>query len=396
MDAEALKQVSTIREFFKIDEEKELSEGTRLLLEAMTELVIPKGRDIVTCGAGSEDGMYIILSGKADVFSSDGTRINRLGAGDFVGELGLINDDNRAATVRASSDVRCANISKRLFEDIASRNRKIYGSFMNMLYTKTTKLVTEQERIKSELSIATKIQADCLENDFTAFNRLTAVNLTAHMKPAKEVGGDFYDVFMIDQDHLCFLIADVSGKGVPAALFMTMAKTHIKNFATVGLPLAEVAARANNQLCYKNESGMFVTAFICVLDVRSGEVQFVNAGHNCPFVQKQDGAFEMFRAKANLVFGLMEDVPYREQTLTLNPGDSIYLYTDGVTEALNPEQELFGDDRLYEILNRHRAQAGEPETFVQAIYREVQAFADGEPQADDITMLYVTRKESER
>ena len=396
MDAEALKQVSTIREFFKIDEEKELSEGTRLLLEAMTELVIPKGRDIVTCGAGSEDGMYIILSGKADVFSSDGTRINRLGAGDFVGELGLINDDNRAATVRASSDVRCANISKRLFEDIASRNRKIYGSFMNMLYTKTTKLVTEQERIKSELSIATKIQADCLENDFTAFNRLTAVNLTAHMKPAKEVGGDFYDVFMIDQDHLCFLIADVSGKGVPAALFMTMAKTHIKNFATVGLPLAEVAVRANNQLCYKNESGMFVTAFICVLDVRSGEVQFVNAGHNCPFVQKQDGAFEMFRAKANLVFGLMEDVPYREQTLTLNPGDSIYLYTDGVTEALNPEQELFGDDRLYEILNRNRAQAGEPETFVQAIYREVQAFADGEPQADDITMLYVTRKESER
>lgn len=396
MDAEALKQVSTIREFFKIDEEKELSEGTRLLLEAMTELVIPKGRDIVTCGAGSEDGMYIILSGKADVFSSDGTRINRLGAGDFVGELGLINDDNRAATVRASSDVRCANISKRLFEDIASRNRKIYGSFMNMLYTKTTKLVTEQERIKSELSIATKIQADCLENDFTAFNRLTAVNLTAHMKPAKEVGGDFYDVFMIDQDHLCFLIADVSGKGVPAALFMTMAKTHIKNFATVGLPLAEVAVRANNQLCYKNESGMFVTAFICVLDVRSGEVQFVNAGHNCPFVQKQDGAFEMFRAKANLVFGLMEDVQYREQTLTLNPGDSIYLYTDGVTEALNPEQELFGDDRLYEILNRHRAQAGEPEIFVQAIYREVQAFADGEPQADDITMLYVTRKESER
>ena len=396
MDAEALKQVSTIREFFKIDEEKELSEGTRLLLEAMTELVIPKGRDIVTCGAGSEDGMYIILSGKADVFSSDGTRINRLGAGDFVGELGLINDDNRAATVRASSDVRCANISKRLFEDIASRNRKIYGSFMNMLYTKTTKLVTEQERIKSELSIATKIQADCLENDFTAFNRLTAVNLTAHMKPAKEVGGDFYDVFMIDRDHLCFLIADVSGKGVPAALFMTMAKTHIKNFATVGLPLAEVAVRANNQLCYKNESGMFVTVFICVLDVRSGEVQFVNAGHNCPFVQKQDGAFEMFRAKANLVFGLMEDVPYREQTLTVNQGDSIYLYTDGVTEALNPEQELFGDDRLYEILNRHRAQAGEPETFVQAIYREVQAFADGEPQADDITMLYVTRKESER
>lgn len=396
MDAEVLRQVPAIQEFFKIDSEGELSEGTRLLLEAMSEIRIPQGQDIVACGAGSEDGMYIILEGQADVFSNKGAKINRLGVGDFVGELGLINDDRRAATVRAATDVICANISKQLFEDIADRNRKIYGSFMNMLYTKTTKLVTEQERIKSELSIATKIQADCLENDFTEFNRLPAVNLTAHMKPAKEVGGDFYDVFMIDENRLCFLIADVSGKGVPAALFMTMAKTHIKNFATVGLPLAEVASRANMQLCYKNETGMFVTAFICVMDLNTGEVTFVNAGHNCPFIQRGDGQFEMLKAKANLVLGLMEDILYREQKLMLNVGDSIYLYTDGVTEALNSEQELLGDDRLYQMLNRHKEQAGEPEEFVQAIYQEVQDFAGEEPQADDITMVYVTRRQDSR
>ncbi len=395
MNAELLRQLPTIQEFFEIEAEGELSEGTRILLDAMTEVDIPKGQDIVTYGAGSEDGMYILLDGKADVFTSTGARINRLRTGDFIGELGLINDDIRKATVRAVTDVRCANISKQLFEEIASVNRKIYGSFMNMLYTKTTKLITEQERIKSELSIATKIQADCLEHDFTEFNRLPAVMMTAHMRPAKEVGGDFYDMFMIDETHLCFLIADVSGKGVPAALFMTMAKTHIKNFASVGLPLAEVAARANEQLCYKNEMGMFATAFICVLDLKTDKVTYINAGHNRPFIAKGNGKFEMLKAKANLVLGLMEGVPYQEQTIMLEPGDSIYMYTDGVTEALNAEQEFFGDWKLCDSLNQNRRNMNDPERFVQEIYQEVDAFAKEEPQADDITMLYLTRRRTE-
>ncbi len=395
MNAELLRQLPTIQEFFEIEAEGELSEGTHILLDAMTEVDISKGQDIVTYGAGSEDGMYILLDGKADVFTSTGARINRLRTGDFIGELGLINDDIRKATVRAVTDVRCANISKQLFEEIASVNRKIYGSFMNMLYTKTTKLITEQERIKSELSIATKIQADCLEHDFTEFNRLPAVMMTAHMRPAKEVGGDFYDMFMIDETHLCFLIADVSGKGVPAALFMTMAKTHIKNFASVGLPLAEVAARANEQLCYKNEMGMFATAFICVLDLKTDKVTYINAGHNRPFIAKGNGKFEMLKAKANLVLGLMEGVPYQEQTIMLEPGDSIYMYTDGVTEALNAEQEFFGDWKLCDSLNQNRRNMNDPERFVQEIYQEVDAFAKEEPQADDITMLYLTRRRTE-
>ena len=392
MNAELLRNLPTIQEFFKIDPDKELAEGTRLLLEAMEEVHIKKGEDVVTVGADCDDGMYIILEGTTDVLTADGKLINTLSAGDFIGELGLINDDKRGATVRAAKEVVCANISKNLFEEIASANRKIYGTFMNMLYTKTTKLVTEQERIKSELAVATKIQAECLEDDFSVFNALDTVKLKAAMRPAKEVGGDFYDMFMIDENRVCFLIADVSGKGVPAALFMTKAKTHIKNYATLDLPLKEVAERANNQLCYKNVSGMFVTAFICVLDLRTDDVTFINAGHNRPFIIDENGEFSMLPAKVNLALGMMEGIPYREQHFKLQKGNCIYMYTDGVTEALNPAQQFFGDDRLKEVLNKHMNRADDVDTFIENMYREVDDFADGENQADDITMVYLSRR----
>lgn len=392
MNADYLSTLPTIQEFFQINPEEELQEGTRLFLDAMTEVTFSDGEDVVSFGAGNEDGMYIILEGATVVLSREGKRINRLGAGDFIGELALMNDQPRGATVRAVGEVICANISKQLFEQVATANPKIYGSFMNMLYTKTTKLVTEQERIKSELAVATRIQEGCLEHDFTGFNQLKDVTVTACMRPAKEVGGDFYDVFRIDDTHLCFLIADVSGKGVPAALFMSMAKTHIKNYASLGLPLAEVASRANNQLCYKNEEGMFVTVFLCVLDVETGEVKFINAGHNRPFIMRGNGAFEMVQCKANLVFGMMEGVPYREQTLQLDKGDCIYLYTDGVTEAVNPQEELLGDAYLEDMLNRHKEQADSVDAFVESMYEEIDRFADGAEQADDITMVYLYRK----
>lgn len=392
MNADYLSTLPTIQEFFQINPEEELQEGTRLFLDAMTEVTFSDGEDVVSFGAGNEDGMYIILEGATVVLSREGKKINRLGAGDFIGELALMNDQPRGATVRAVGEVICANISKQLFEQVATANPKIYGSFMNMLYTKTTKLVTEQERIKSELAVATRIQEGCLEHDFTGFNQLKDVTVTACMRPAKEVGGDFYDVFRIDDTHLCFLIADVSGKGVPAALFMSMAKTHIKNYASLGLPLAEVASRANNQLCYKNEEGMFVTVFLCVLDVETGEVKFINAGHNRPFIMRGNGAFEMVQCKANLVFGMMEGVPYREQTLQLDKGDCIYLYTDGVTEAVNPQEELLGDAYLEDMLNRHKEQADSVDAFVESMYEEIDRFADGAEQADDITMVYLYRK----
>ena len=157
MDAAYLRTISTIQEFFKIKPDEELSEGTRLLLESMQEVDIKKGDDIVTVGEDCQDGMYIILEGKATVHSSEGTLLNILNAGEFIGELGLINDQKRGATVRAATDVRCANISKSLFEEIAAKNPKIYGTFINMLYTKNTKMIAEQQRIHTELATVSSL-----------------------------------------------------------------------------------------------------------------------------------------------------------------------------------------------------------------------------------------------
>lgn len=392
MKIEELLKVESITEFFKINDVNNIPEGTMLLLSAMTEVCFEDKQDVVTLGADSDDGMYIILEGVTDVLDKNGNIINTLYAGDFIGELGLINDDKRGATVRANGSVRCANISKELFEDLAAKNRKIYGSFMNMLYTKTTKLVTERERIKSELAVATKIQADCLENDFTPFNAIDTFMVSANMRPAKEVGGDFYDIFKVDDTHICFLIADVSGKGVPAALFMSMGKIYIKSFVMSGVPLNEMAMKVNDQLCQKNESNMFITALICILDIETGEVKFINAGHNKPFVLDSTGDFKMLDTKVNLVFGMMEGVPYKVQTFNLNVGDCFYLYTDGVNEAVNKEFELFGDDRLCDTLNAHKDITADVDAFVKVMYEEVDKFADGAEQADDITMLYVSRK----
>ena len=393
MDVERLSKMQSIRKFFVIEDGKEIPEGVRLFLSAMKEVSIPKGQDIVTYGADCEDGMYIILSGTCEVLSKDGQRINTfLKEGDFVGELGLMNDQPRGATVRALTDVSCANISKQLFEEIGSSNRKIYGSFMTMLYHRTTHLVKEQERVRAELSVASRIQDGILEHDFTEFNKLDNINLYACTRPAKEMGGDFYDMFMIDEDHLCFLIADVSGKGIPAAMFMSMAKIHIKNYASLGLPLDEVAIRTNDQLCYKNEEEMFVTVFLCVLDLKTNELQFINAAHGSPYISKAGGEFSAPKVKTNIAFGIYEGIKYKLQSTTLEPGDSIYIYTDGVNEATNLQWEMFGNERLEQALNENMDLSADPKALVDKLYTVIDDFAGEADQADDITMVYLTRR----
>lgn len=393
MDAEVLRKLPEIREFFQIEETGDMPEGVRLLLSSMQEITIPAGEDIVRYGADNDDGMYIILSGTCNVFSKEGKQINTtMGEGSLIGELGLMNDQPRSATVRALTDVRCANISKQLFEEIGSTNKKLYGAFLSMLYNRTTHLMLEQERIRTELAVATKIQDDILEHDFSVFNALDHVKLYACTRPAKEMGGDFYDVFMVDDTHLCFLIADVSGKGIPAAMFMSMAKIHLKNYTSLGLPLDEVANRTNAQLCYKNELGMFVTVFLCVLDLVTNELRFINAGHDRPYLRTKGGTFSMLPAKANLVFGMMERARYKEQTVTLAPGDSLYLYTDGVNEAVNEKEETLGNQRVEEALNANLAHCAEPKAFTDRLYEVIDAYAGAAEQADDITMLYISRE----
>jgi len=392
LNIEYLSRIETIREFFDITPGNKIPEAAALLLGSMEEVIIPDGHDIVTYGNDCSDGMYIILEGKAVVLSGAGDVINTAGKGDFIGELGLINDMSRKATVRAKGECRCANISRQLFEEIAASNRKIYGIFINMLYSKTTKLVTEQARIKADLEIATRIQTGLLENDFTEFERPGVSSIRARMHPAKEVGGDFYDVFMIDQDRIVFLIADVSGKGVSAALYTMLAKTHLRNYAELGIPLAEVVSRANNQLCRKNEENMFVTAFICCYDYSTETLTYVNAGHNKPFIRRGDGSFEMLQCRANFVLGGMENSRYREFTTPIKAGDTVYLYTDGITEANNAAYELFGDDRCRDALNERIDLAEDPEALLTHMYAAVERFADGAEQADDMTMVCFSLK----
>ena len=380
-----------IRDFYQIAEDGSMPEGSRMLLEATDLATFEPGQDIVTYGASADDGMYIILEGRTKVLAANGTLIGEQEAGDVVGELALIKDGTRKATVRASTNVSCAHLSKPVFERMAQANPKVYGAFLELLYTKTTKIVVERERMKSELEIAAKIQSGYLPKSFGKFNKMPDVKITARMKPAKEVGGDFYDVFQIDEDRLCFLIADVSGKGVPASLFMTVAKTHIKNYMRLDMPLPEMAERVNNQLNEDNEEELFVTVFICVLDTKNHTLSFVNGGHNKPCISRAGGAFEIMDCKADFVFGMMEDMPYREQKTTLMPGDKFYLYTDGVTEAFNDKEELFGEERLLEKLNHHMNLAEDPDQLLDTMYKELHTFANGAEQSDDITMVYLVR-----
>ncbi|MDR1495522.1 MAG: SpoIIE family protein phosphatase [Clostridiales Family XIII bacterium] len=245
-------------------------------------------------------------------------------------------------------------------------------------------ITSEKERIGAELNIATKIQASMLPSIFPPFPERDEIDLYATMRPAKEVGGDFYDFFMIDDDNLAVIIADVSGKGVPSALFMVIAKTLIKNNAQMGKSPEEVFETVNNILCESNEEGMFVTAFMAYLDLRTGELTCVNAGHNHPLLTRA-GKFEWVKLNPGFVLAGMEGMKYRQETLVMKPGDVLYLYTDGVTEAVNKDNELWGDTRLKDAVGKYRDVS--VNELTSRIQEEIDGFADGAEQADDITML---------
>lgn len=256
------------------------------------------------------------------------------------------------------------------------------------------KVTADKERIATELAVATQIQNSMLPCIFPAFPDREEFDIYASMHAAKEVGGDFYDFFLIDRSHLGVVMADVSGKGVPAALFMVIAKTLIKNHAQVGRSPAEVFEIVNNQLCENNEAGMFVTAFMGVLEIETGVFTYVNAGHNPPLVTRDAKPYEWLASKRGFVLAGMENMKYFQQEILLKSGDSLFLYTDGVTEALNPRKELYSEARLLAILNAHRSEHKSLFDQLELIRKDIEAFADGEEQADDITMLLL--KISER
>ncbi|MCQ2559848.1 MAG: SpoIIE family protein phosphatase, partial [Clostridia bacterium] len=241
-------------------------------------------------------------------------------------------------------------------------------------------------RLDRELELAKAIQASALPRVFPPYPEHDEFNIYASMVPAKEVGGDFYDFFLIDENHLAVVIADVSGKGIPAALFMMTAKTLLKNLAETGLPPEEILNLANDHLCLNNDAGMFVTVWLGIWEISSGKLSYANAGHNYPiYYKKAQGQFEFLKAKSGFVLAGMEGFKYRRQEIQTTPGDILFLYTDGVTENSNAQEEPFGEERLLEVLNQHKNNS--IKGILQMVSQSLDDFRQEAAQFDDITML---------
>ena len=249
-------------------------------------------------------------------------------------------------------------------------------------------------RIDKELALARDIQTSSLPSVFPPFPKIKKYDLFATMTTAKEVGGDFYDFYMVGDNKIAFLIADVSGKGIPAAMFMMQAKTLIKSLAEEELAVDEILTEANKKLCENNEAEMFVTVWMGILDTDTGRVNFASAGHNPPLLYRYNEGFEYYRSKPGFVLAGLPTVKYKAYFLTLNPGDRLFLYTDGVTEATDKENNLYGEDRLKEYLNSHAND--ENHKLLHGIKEDIDIFTKGREQFDDITMLVLDAKASKK
>ena len=304
----------------------------------------------------------------------------------FIGPLMRIRENvtefaqNGAATTVSLAEIH----TKDEIQDLAQSISLMEGDIVKYI-DNIQRITAEKERIGAELTIANQIQADMLPRIFPAFPDRREFDIYATMTPAKEVGGDFYDFFLLDDDRLGLVMADVSGKGVPAALFMVIAKTLIKNRAQMGGSPAEVLQYVNEQLCEGNDAELFVTVWFAILNVKTGKGVAANAGHEHPAIRRADGQYELVVYRHSPAVAVMPGMRFKEHEFELRPGDSLFVYTDGVTEATNAGNQLFGTDRMLAALNRDSSAS--PEAILHAVRRDIDAFVGSAPQFDDITML---------
>ncbi len=301
-------------------------------------------------------------------------RVNALSGSDGVFEMEPIYRTKDEIEVLAES---FATLSKRTRDYI----------------TQITQITAEKERISTELALATKIQASMLPSIFPPYPDRPEFDLFASMDPAKEVGGDFYDFFLVDDDHLCVVMADVSGKGVPAALFMMASKIILQSCAMLGQQPAEILTKTNEAICSNNPESMFVTAWVGILELSTGKLTAANAGHEYPILKAPNGDFEVYKDRHGLVIGGMAGLRYRQYELTMEPGSKLFLYTDGVPEATDAKQQLFGLDRTVAALNEAKNET--PRQTLKTVRRKVDEFVEDAEQFDDLTMLCLEYKGKE-
>ncbi len=288
-----------------------------------------------------------------------------------------------AAVASKLSEIRSHNEIGELSEDVSDLAREIDDHLEHI-----ASITAEKQRIDTELSLAARIQADMLPSIFPPFPDRHEFDIYASMDPAKEVGGDFYDFFLIDQDHLCMVMADVSGKGIPAALFMMASKIILANVAKMGLSPARALEAVNSSICSNSRQEMFITVWLGILEISTGRLTAANAGHEYPALKRANGLFELYKDRHGFVIGGMDGMRYQEYEVQMNPGDLLFLYTDGVPEATDANCRLFGTDRMLAALNA--AGSTDPEQVLQSVRRSVDDFVEKAEQFDDLTMLCVT------
>ena len=292
------------------------------------------------------------------------------------------DDENRDSLHFGNLEIQTGDEIEKLSNNLKEMEQDLGYYIYNM-----TRISAERERISTELSLATRIQADMLPNIFPAFPDRPEFDVYAEMNPAKEVGGDFYDFFLVDDNHLCLVMADVSGKGVPAALFMMISKILIKNAAMLGLSPAQVLEKVNHQICANNREEMFVTVWLGILEISTGKLTASNAGHECPMITGPDGSFILYKDPHGFVLGGFDGIKYKEYELHLDEGSKLFVYTDGVKEAANPKNQMFGTDRMLNTLNNNKSSS--PKELLNCMRIDVDKFSDGAEQFDDLTMLCI-------
>ena len=311
-------------------------------------------------------------------------------AGQVLGEIGIFSPDrSRSASALVEEDVEAYTMGREEISGLMSRNPTLATSLIELVLKRALgQLKTEiesRERLNSELRIARNIQSSMLPRVFPPFPGRKDFEVYAIMEPAKEVGGDFYDFFLVDENKLCVLVGDVSGKGVPAALLMAVSKTLLRNEAMQGRGPREVLARVNNAICADNQECMFLTVLCLILNTRTGEAEYCSAGHNPPLLRSSDRALQFLEAEPGLLLGFEENFRWESKPFRFKPGDIIFLYTDGVTEAENSKQEHFSEERFCTAVSGFRS--NDLAEIVNGVRQEITRHIQGQPQSDDITLL---------